>query len=139
MIINSVTGVMHLKGICDDHLPINTSSKASEIKSFHNSHNLRLNKYTLNKIPNSFKEEILKQAIFNSPTSTHLYSLLIKFWGQQKEYQKIHLLLSSSLEFLQQKSRQTTHNKLKRKLNKAVQELKKQQTKADYLRIFSKI
>ena len=71
-VVNKRNGVIHLKGICDDHLPIEQAAIESSVSSgLHGDKRQQITKSVMEQLPDNLKEELLIDAISKSPTSTH--------------------------------------------------------------------
>ena len=144
LILNNKSGVVHHKIICADHLPI--EQNRGDIILFSKGHHLHRSKAvyiaeTLSKlVEDSYKEILLIEAIRNSPTSTHLYGPLIKMWGKNREYLKIHSFLSANIDYFQGLLERTNITpRVEKKYRKSLFEAKQWQDRANYLRRMSKI
>ena len=85
-------------------------------------------------------EAVVISAINRSPTSTHLYKRLIKKWGREKKYAKIHELLESSIEYLGTLLVKNENDlRLTVKYKKAIQELELRRDKAHFQSRMKKI
>jgi len=103
-IVNKKNGVIHFKEICKDHLPVSHTSVSNPVSShLHGSKQQKITKAVLPRLPDKLKEELLIDAIKKSPTSTHLYKYLIKQWGRNKEYPKIHSFVSINIKYIESK------------------------------------
>jgi len=133
-VVNKRNGVIHLKGICDDHLPIEQAAIESSVSSgLHGAKRQQITKSVIEQLPDNLKEELLIDAISKSPTSTHLYKYLIKVWGRKKEYSKIHEFLSVNIVFLESKLVAHKTPKEERRYSKAISELRIKKNRAEYL------
>ena len=138
-VVNERNGVIHLKGICDDHLPIEQTVIENSISSnLHGAKRQQITNSVLKQLPDNLREELLIDAITKSPTSTHLYKHLVKLWGRKKEYSKIHEFLSVNIKFLESKLEFHKTPKQKRKYSKAISELRIKKSHAEYLAGISK-
>jgi len=138
-VVNKSNGTIHLKGICDDHLPmVKTTVNDSVASHLHGAKRQQITKKVLENLPDEVKEELLIEVIKKSPTSTHLYKYLIKQWGRKKEYSKIHEFLSVNIKFLSSKLSTANSVKDKRKYTKAIGELREKKNNAEYLASISK-
>lgn len=133
-VVNRNNGIIHLEGLCDDHLPANQTTVNNSVSlRLHSYKQQQITKAVLEELPHELKEELLIDAISKSPTSTHLYKYLIKLWGRNKEYSKIHEFLSVSIKFLESKLGPFNSDKEKRKYSKAINELRVNINHAEYL------
>ena len=138
-VVNQKNGVIHLKGICDDHLPASqTTVNNSTASHLHGSKRQQITMAVLKYLPDNLKEELLIDAIKESPTSTHLYTYLTKQWGRTKEYHRIHEFLSVNIKFLESKLANHKTDKEKRRYAKAINELRIKKNHAEYLASISK-
>ena len=138
-VVNKRNGVIHLKGACDDHLPIEHVAIEDAVSShLHGVKRQQITKSVLEQLPDNLKEELLIDAISKSPTSTHLYKYLIKLWGRKKEYSKIHEFLSVNITFLESKLAIYKTLKEKHRYSIAIGELRIKKNHAEYLAGMSK-
>ena len=138
-VVNKRNGVIHLKGICDDHLPIEQAVIESSVSSdLHGDKRQQMTMLVMNDLSDNLKEELLIEAISKSPTSTHLYKYLIKLWGRKKEYSKIHEFLTVNIIFLESKLAAHKTSKEERRYSKAIREFRIKKNRAEYLAQISK-
>lgn len=134
LIVNKKTGVIHHKDLCIDHIPQHKTSVTNSITCrIHGSKKMQITSKLIGKIPDKLATDLLIENIVSSPTSTHLYKYLIKIWGKNKEYEKIHNFLKTNIEFLRHTLTISTNPKIVKKLTKALNELEVRKNKAEYL------
>ncbi len=123
--MNKKNGTIHLKGLCDEHLPLLQTTVKNPISShIHRSKQQQITKTVLGNLSDELGEELLIDAIKASPTSSHLYKYLIKQWGRRKEYTKIHDFLSINIKYIESKLTSSTREKERRKYLNAILELR---------------
>lgn len=148
---NKKTGVVHHIDVCADHLPkefghLSHMSEDLERKI----HRQKLPHIATIQVLNSMEPgvvDLVLASLQTRPTSVHLYKYLISIWGKDKDYDRIHSFLSSSIEYLSHRLNQTKSNpdisnkariKLERKYAKAIRELNQRKVRADFLASVSK-
>lgn len=138
LIVNTESGVVHHFDICSNHLP--AAKKQSTVVSdgmkpqIHESKHIHISTLLASKIDGPELESLLINTITKSPTSTHLYRPLIRYWGRIKEYDRIHQFLAANVEFLESKLLQLPDNpRIKKKYVQALSELETRRNRARYL------
>jgi hypothetical protein len=144
LVQNSRSGTIHHLDVCADHLPIPENGKqptvAATLEQIHK-HKKSAIAEVVAKGPNrAGAEALLLDAIRETPTATHLYRHLVGIWGEQKEYERIHRLLSSSIELLESEAASLSMlPKRSRLYARAIAELKARQRRAKFLAEMSRL
>ena len=144
LIKNASSNVIHHKIACKDHLPkieqsIN-SSPASIAEKVHQGKLVHITELAARKSYGPETENLLIEAIKASPTSTHLYCFLIGMWGKNKQYDKIHSLISINIRYLEEKASQHQEKpKILKKYTKALADLRNRKARAVYLADMAKL
>jgi len=137
LIVNKHNGCVHHPELCQEHLPLQ-KNRLSKVKAFnytdiHRSKSLQIAGVVAADLDEKQREKLLLAAISNSPTSTHLYKHLVKLWGRQKKYGKIHKFLAVNIEYIEAlKDGSIDNPRLQKKYRKALVELEIRQTRAKY-------
>lgn len=132
---NGLNGVVHDTEVCKKHLPKRQLAAYPEelppSSLFHKSKHVHVASLERAELD---LEAVVLNAIRISPTSTHLYKRVVKKWGREKEYEKIHELLDSSIDYLSSLlARSGGDRKRIRKYEKAIRELKQRRDSARFL------
>jgi len=136
LVMNKANGIIHHLDLCADHLPKNNTGDiaAFSYNKIHGSKRIKIAEVIADSFDDQNKEILLIETISHSPTSTHLYKYLVKLWGKQKKYEKIHSFLKANTEYLEVLKQEASDKpKLQKKYAKALKELKVRQVKAKYL------
>ena len=142
LVINKSNGSIHHLELCADHLPKNNISNATffSYNKIHGSKRIKISEVIADSFDDQNKEKLLIETISQSPASTHLYKYLVKLWGKQKKYEKIHSFLKANTDYLEALKQEASDKpRLQKKYEKALKELKVRQVKAKYLASISSL
>jgi len=134
LVKNRTSGVIHELEACKGHLPKRQVTVFEhELLSSNSVHASKYVHIAGLFAQNSDSEPFILSAIERSPTSTHLYKHLVKKWGREKQYEKIHALLEAGISRV--KSLQASNiedERRQRQYKKALEELEQRKTMAEF-------
>ncbi len=141
---NPKSGVLHYVGTCSSHVPKTKNgwpaASSATLSNIHKQKLVHIAGEVAKYQHGEGVESLLIHAIRSSPTSTHLYKYLVGTWGRKKEYNKIYNFLATNIDYLEQLSISAANNsKQFKRYSKAIVELRKQKTRAEYFAQIGKV